>query len=80
MNPLVKMPNFPKKPTCGQLDDGLTNLLAEDRRPDDRVFHVGHEEYSALSEMGQGELMDLSAVLGFPLSSSQLANHISRRY
>ena len=35
---------------------------------------------SVLSEMGQGKLMGLSAVLGFLLSSSRSANHISRHY
>ena len=35
---------------------------------------------SGSSEKGQGELMGLSTVLGFPLSSSRLANHISRHY
>ena len=57
MNPFVKMLDIPKEPTCGQLDDQLSNLLSEDQRPDDRVLHVGHERYSEVSEMGQGKLM-----------------------
>ena len=52
MNPFVKMLDIPKEPTCGQLDDQLSNLLSEDQRPDDRVLHVGHERYSEVSEMG----------------------------
>ena len=57
MNPLVKMLDVPKEPTCGQLDDGLSNLLSGDQRPDDRVLHVGHERYSMSTEIGQSELM-----------------------
>ena len=35
----------------------MTAVLSKDRRPDDRVLHVGHEKYSVSTEMGQGELM-----------------------
>ena len=42
------MLDVPKEPTCGQLDDGLPNLLSKDWRPDDGVLHVGHEKYSVL--------------------------------
>ena len=48
MNPLVKMLDVSKEPTCGQLNDGLLNLFSKDRRSDDRVLHVGHEKYSVL--------------------------------
>ena len=57
MNPFVKMSNVPKEPTHGQLDGGLSNLLAEDWMLDDWVLHVGHSKSSVVSEMGQGELM-----------------------
>ena len=46
MNPFVETLDVPKEPTCGQLDDGLMNLFAEDQRPDDRMLDIGHEEYS----------------------------------
>ena len=31
MNPLIEMPNVPKKPTRGQLDDWLLRVFSEDR-------------------------------------------------
>ena len=57
MLPIVKMPNIPKKPTCGQLNDGTMTVLSEDQRPDDWVLHVGHWRNSVSSKKGQGELM-----------------------
>ena len=48
MNPFVKMLDLPKKPTRGQLNDGLTIVLSEDQRMDDRVLHVGHSRSSVL--------------------------------
>ena len=42
MLPIVKALDIPKKPTCGQLDDGMTAMFSEDWRPDDGVLHVGH--------------------------------------
>ena len=45
MNPLVEMLDVPKEPTCGQLDDRLSDVLSEDRRPDDGMLHVGHKRY-----------------------------------
>ena len=55
--PFVKMLDFAQKPTCGQLDDGMTAMFSKDWRPDNGMLHVGHEEYSVSIEMGQGELM-----------------------
>ena len=46
MNPLVEMLDVTKKPTCGQLDDRLPNLLAEDQRTNDGMLHVGHSRSS----------------------------------
>ena len=46
MNPLVETLDFPKEPTCGQLNDGLPNLLAKDQRTDDWMLHVGHSKNS----------------------------------
>ena len=57
MNPFVKALDVPKEPTRGQLDDRLLNLLSEDRRTDDGMLEVSHEEYSVSSEMGQSKLM-----------------------
>ena len=51
------MLDFAQKPTCGQLDDGMTAMFSEDQRPDNGMLHVGHKEYSVSIEMGQGELM-----------------------
>ena len=51
------MLDLAQKPTCGQLDDWTTAVFSKDQRPDDGVLHVGHEKYSVLTEMGQGELM-----------------------
>ena len=80
MHPFVKTRNIPKEPTHGQLDDRLSNLLAKDQRTDNWMLHVGHNGSSGVSEMGQGELMDLSVILGFLLSLSRLANYISCHY
>ena len=57
MLPIVKTLDLPKKPTCGQLDDGTIAMLSKDRRSDDGMLHVGHWKYSVLDEMGQGKLM-----------------------
>ena len=46
MYPFVKMLDIPKEPTHGQLDDGLSNILAKDRRTNDWVLHVGHSRSS----------------------------------
>ena len=42
MNPFVETLDFSKEPTCGQLDDGLLDVLSEDRRSNDRMLDVGH--------------------------------------
>ena len=57
MLPIVETLNLPGKPTHGQLDDRTMAVLSEDWRSDDGVLHVGHEKYSVLTEIGQGELM-----------------------
>ena len=49
--------NVAQEPTHGQLDDWMTTVLSKDRRPDNRMLHVGHWRNSVLSEKGQGELM-----------------------
>ena len=56
MDPFVETLDIPKKPTCGQLDDWLLNLLAKDWRTNNGMLHVGHGRNS-VSEMGQGKLM-----------------------
>ena len=57
MNPLIKTLDLPKKPTRGQLDCRLLNVLSEDRRLDDEMLRQRHRWSSVLSEMGQGKLM-----------------------
>ena len=42
MNPFVETLNLPKKPTHGQLDDRLLDIVTEDQRTDDRMLHVGY--------------------------------------
>ena len=42
MLPIVKVLDIPEKPTCGQLDDGMTAVFSKDWRPDDGMLHVGH--------------------------------------
>ena len=43
MNPLVKMLNVPKEPTCGQLDGWLLHVFSEDHRLDDGMLEQRHE-------------------------------------
>ena len=38
--PVVPSTDFPQKPTSGQLDDQMTAILPEDRRPDNWVLDV----------------------------------------
>ena len=44
--PLVETLDFTQEPTRGQLDNWMMTMLSEDQRPDDKMLHVGHEEYS----------------------------------
>ena len=39
--PVVPMTDVPQEPTSGQLDDWMTTVLSEDRRPDDWMSDVG---------------------------------------
>ena len=74
MLPIVEMLDIPKKPTCGQLDDGTTAMLSKDRRSDDGMLHVGHEEYSVLDEKGHNELIGFIRCTWIPFILVVLTN------
>ena len=41
MFPVVPSTDVPQKPSCGQLDDRMMTILAEDWRTDDWVLGIG---------------------------------------
>ena len=80
MFPVVPPTDVAQEPTHGQLDDQTTTLLSKDQRSDDWVLHVGHWLVVCWCEKVKASWWDLSAVLRFPLSSSQPTNHIAHHY
>ena len=80
MNPVIIMRNIPKQPTSGQWNRQPRDLFPEGGRLDDWMLKKRHRWNGGCLRWVKASWWDLSAGLGFPLSSSQSTNHISHHY